>query len=385
MCSILTHNTGRAAHHPMTNFDEVIPRRDSGSTKWTRYDPEVLPFWVADMDFRAPDFILDAIRKRVDHGIIGYTRPPTSLADAFRAWLTHHYGWQVPEEWLVWLPGVVPGLNLAARAAATGGEVLMPTPVYYPFLDVPTHCGGQRVDSPLVRDADCWRMDFDDIAAKARTADVFLLSNPQNPTGRAYSTQELQTLADICAEHDVVMVSDEIHSAIILDDKRKHVPIAPLNPKMRCISLYAPTKTYNIPGLSCAVAVIADDALRESFTEARAGLVGTPGPLAYTACEAAFRDRSSWVPELLEYLRGNQERLMAVAGERMTTVEATYLAWIDVRDIAEREAIEPHFLRHGLGLSIGAQFAGDGWVRFNFACPRATLDAGLERLAKALA
>ncbi len=369
----------------MTNFDEVIPRRDSGSTKWTRYDPEVLPFWVADMDFRAPEFILDAIRKRVDHGIIGYTRPPASLADAFREWLAHHYDWQVPEEWLVWLPGVVPGLNLAARAAATGGEVLMPTPVYYPFLDVPAHCGGQRVDSALVRDGNCWRMDFDDIAAKARTADVFLLSNPQNPTGRAYTTEELQTLADICAEHDVVMVSDEIHSAIILDDKRKHVPIAPLNPSMRCISLYAPTKTYNIPGLSCAVAVIADEALRERFTEARAGLVGTPGPLAYTACEAAFRDRSTWVPELLAYLRGNQDRLAAVAGERMTPVEATYLAWIDVRDIAERQAVEPHFLRHGLGLSIGAQFAGDGWVRFNFACPRATLDAGLQRLADALA
>ena len=363
-------------------FDEVIARRATSSTKWNKFPEDVLPFWVADMDFRAPEFILDTIRKRVDHGIIGYTVTPPSVVEAFQGWLEHHYGWAVPEEWLVWIPGVVPGLNLAARAVVPDrGQILIPTPVYYPFLDVPANCGGQRVDSSLVLDGTRWVMDFDDLEAKAASASMLLLSNPQNPTGRAYTEEELTRLAELCAANDVVLVSDEIHSAIILDPACRHVPVAPLLPELKSISLYAPTKTYNIPGLGCAVAVIPDAAIRERFLAARAGLVGSPGALAYTACEAAFRDRSSWVPELLEYLRGNQALLQETVAQRMTPTEATYLGWIDVSDLGLSEA---RLLTAGLGLSMGAQFAGPGFVRFNFACPRSVLKRGLSRLVDAI-
>ncbi len=386
MCRILTHFPGYFAAGRTVNvdFDTPVDRSGTSSAKWIRYPEKVLPFWVADMDFRSPDFILDAIRSRVDHGILGYTRPPASLVDAFQNWLQRNYGWDVDESWLVWIPGVVPGINLAANAALSqNGTVLIPTPVYYPFLDVPANSGGQRLDSPLIRDGDRWVMDYDDLENKAADADVLLLANPQNPTGRAYTQQELQQLTDICARHDVVLVSDEIHSAIILEPDCTHCVTAPLNEQTKTISLFAPTKTYNIPGLSCAVAVIPDRQLRRRFNAARRGLVGSPGPLDFTASEAAFNDQTDWLPQLLDYLRGNRDRLAEVVGDRMTRVEATYLGWIDVSDL-EVADIESHFLQHGLGLSIGSQFAGEGFVRFNFACPRPVLEEGLKRLGAAL-
>ena len=180
-----------------------------------------------------------------------------------------------------------------------------------------------------------------------------------------------------------MLISDEIHSAIILDEHCSHTPVAPLNPQLKSISLYAPTKTYNIPGLSCAVAVIPDAQLRERFLDARAGLVSSPGPLAYAACEAAFNDRSGWVASLTAYLRSNRDLLAEIAGDRMAHVEATYLGWIDVRDLGLQD-VEAHFLKHGLGLSMGTDFGGEGFVRFNFACPRSLLEQGMQRLEKAL-
>ncbi len=214
---------------------------------------------------------------------------------------------------------------------------------------------------------------------------ILLLSNPQNPTGRAYTESELTELAEFCLRHDLVLCSDEIHCQLLLDEQARHVPVASLAPEIaeRTISLYAATKTYNIPGLSCGVAVIPDPALRRCYKRARAGLVPNVGPLELAASEAAFADDGPWVPALLDYLRGNHQRLQEVAGERMTPVEATYLAWIDVRDL-ELDGPGAFFESHGLGLSDGAAFGGDGFVRFNFACPRSLLNQGLERLATAL-
>ena len=368
----------------MQDFDTVFDRRPTFSTKWTRYAPDVLPFWVADMDFQAPSFVREALQARVDHGIFGYTRTPATLVEAFQSWLTHHYQWTVPEEWLVWIAGVVPGVNLGARAARGAKDgVLVPTPVYYPFLEVAGNLGSRHIESRLVRDGSRWVMDFDDLAKGAKRADSLLLSNPQNPTGRAYSAQELAALARVCEAEDVVVVSDEIHSPLVLTDGAVHIPIARAHPELKTISLFAPTKAYNIPGLSSAVAVIPDPALRSRFLDARAGLVSDAGPLAHAACEAAYRDRSEWLQTLNQYLRANRDALAEVAGARMTEVEATYLAWIDVSDLPVSD-IEAHFVAHGLGLSNGAQFGGPGFVRFNFGCPRDTLNEGLKRLASAL-
>ena len=372
-------------------FDRLISREGTWSSKWEKYrGSDVLPFWVADMEFAMPDFIKAALSERLDREILGYTRTPPPLVEAFQRWLSRCYDWQVPESWLVWIPGVVTGFNLAARAVARpGGSIVIPVPVYYPFLHTPDHAGQEAILVPLVRQDAArprWIMDFDALQAATRSdSRLFMLSNPQNPTGRAYERSELEALAEFCIERDLILCSDEIHCSLILDPDAAHVPIASLSPEIadRTISLFAPTKTYNIPGLGCAVAVIANPELRRAFRRAQAGLVPGIGPLAYVAAEAAYRDGSDWLPALLAYLRDNQRQLQAVAGARMTPVEATYLAWLDVRDMALADP-GAYFESYGLGLSDGTAFGGPGFVRFNFGCPRALLDQGLERLDKAL-
>jgi len=372
------------------NFDEIIDRRNTSSAKWEKYaGQDILPFWVADMDFAAPDFILDAIRERLNHEILGYTRPPASLDIAFQSWMQRNYQWTIPEEWLVWIPGVVPGFNLAARAVAEpGGSIIIPTPVYYPFLRVPGHVEQTSLKVPLVRDEHRWCIDFEALHnAIVPGTRLFMLCNPQNPTGRVYSKTELIMLADFCMEHDLYLCSDEIHSSILLDESARHIPIASLSPEIaeRSFSLYAPSKAYNIPGLPCAVAVIPDAELRHMFTNAMSGLVPGVSPLAMAATQAAFEDETSYLADLLAYLRGNHERLQEVVGERMTPVAATYLAWIDFNRTAIAKQAGRHFESHGLGLSDGAPFDGSGFVRFNFACPRSLLERGLERYEAAIA
>lgn len=374
------------------NFDQIIDRSHTSSSKWEKYaGQDILPFWVADMEFATPAFIREAIGTRLAHEVIGYTRTPASITEAFQDWLVRNYGWTVPEEWLVWIPGVVPGVNLTARAVAQpDGTILIPTPVYYPFLSVAENAGQTGLQVPLVRDGRRWIMDFDALQAALDDCPgrprLLLLSNPQNPTGRAYSQTELLALANFCLKNDLTLCSDEIHCSILLEPDTPHTPIASLNPDIakRTVSLFAATKTFNIPGMPCAVAVIPDSTLRRDFIHAKAGLVPSVGPLAYTASEAAFADQSSYVPELLAYLRGNRDRLAEVIGERMGPVEATYLAWIDLTDTSAASHAGAHFEKFGLGLSDGAPFEGQGFVRFNFACPRALLEKGIERLEPAL-
>ncbi|MCZ6854203.1 MAG: PatB family C-S lyase [Gammaproteobacteria bacterium] len=369
-------------------FDQEIDRRGTFASKWEKYrGTDILPFWVADMDFAAPPFILRAVEARLRHGILGYTETPDDLVTAFQNWLQRRHGWTVPAQWLVWLPGVVPGLNLAAKAvAATGGSILIPTPVYHPFLRVPAHADQASIKVQLARSLTRWEMDFDALGeACGRDTRLFLLSNPQNPTGRAYTLSELTALADFCLEHDLYLCSDEIHCDLVLDENTSHIPIASLSPEIaqRTISLYAANKTYNIPGLGCAVAVIPNAKLRANFLGARAGLVHGIGPLAFAASAAAFADTSQWLPELLEYLRGNRQRLQQLVGKRMTPVEATYLAWIDLRDLSIDNP-GAYLESYGLGLSDGLIFGGPGYVRFNFACPRALMERGLQRFEHAL-
>ena len=229
-------------------------------------------------------------------------------------------------------------------------------------------------------------MDFDAMEGAVRPdTRLVMIANPQNPTGRCYTEDELLELARFAERHDLVICSDEIHCALVLDPEARHVPVASLGEEIaaRTISLFAATKTYNMPGLSCAVAVIPDTDCRARFIAARRDLVPMLGPLALAASEAAFDDRGPWVGELLDYLRGNHQRLLEAVGDRMTPVEGTYLAWIDVSDLGLDDP-GAWFERFGLGLSDGAAFGGPGFVRFNFACPRAMLDRGLERYHRAM-
>jgi cystathionine beta-lyase len=376
----------------MHEFDRVIERRGTGSSKWAKYrDRDILPFWVADMDFQAPPFVQAALRDRVEHGIYGYSETPNELIDAAIDWLAAEFDWGVSAAWLVWLPGVVTGLNLACRAiGAPGDSVLMNIPVYYPFLAAPEQSGRSAIEVPLRFDAGRWTIDIAALAAAVgpRTR-LFMFCNPQNPTGRVYTRDELVELARFCARHDLLICSDEIHCSLVLDQNRRHIPIATLSDEIaaRTITLMAPTKTYNTPGLSCAFAIIPDAALRKRFLDARAGLVPSIGCLAYAAATAAYQDPSDWLSHLLTYLAGNRDSLHAcvrgLPGVSMTHVEGTYLAWIDVRELGLEHPMQ-HFEAHGLGLSDGAQFHGPGFMRFNFGCPRATLDAGLERFARAV-
>ncbi|MCX7063948.1 MAG: PatB family C-S lyase [Proteobacteria bacterium] len=376
----------------MNEFDNVIDRRGTGSTKWNKYrDRDVLPFWVADMDFRAPPFILDALHKRLEHGIFGYAQTPPELTEAVVQTLDAEFDWAVSPDWLVWLPGVVTGLNLACRAVGTPGDsVMMNVPVYYPFLDAPGHGGRTAIEVPSTLDHNRWVIDMQAMtAALGNRTRMFMLCNPQNPTGRIYERDELVALAQFCERHDLLICSDEIHCGLRLDADRPHIPIATLSQDIaaRTITLMAPTKTYNTPGLGCAFAVIPDTSLRRRFIDARAGLVSGIGPLAYVAATAAYQDPSDWLPRLCTYLRGNRDVLAAcvdsLPGVLMTHVEATYLGWIDVRQLRLVHPLE-YFESFGLGFSDGAQFHGPGFIRFNFGCPRATLEEGLDRFARAV-
>ena len=376
----------------MNEFDNVVERRGTDSSKWGKYKGvDVLPFWVADMDFRAPPFIREALQQRLDHGIFGYSETPPELTHAAVARLDADFSWSVNPEWLVWIPGVVTGMNLACRAVgANGDSVMMNVPVYYPFLSAPGNGGRNAIEVPLVLNGPRWEMDITAMgdAIDNRTR-LFMFCNPQNPTGRIYTRDELVELARFCERHDLLICSDEIHCDLRLDADRPHIPIATLSEEIaaRTITLMAPTKSYNTPGLCCAFAVIQDAALRRRFSDARTGLVPNIGALAYTAALAAYEDPSDWLDRLRAYLAINRDALeqcvAKLSGVSMTHVEGTYLGWIDVRGLRLDHPAR-YFEAQGLGLSDGAQFHGPGFVRFNFGCPRATLDEGLQRFRHAV-
>ena len=374
----------------MSRFDEPIDRRDSDSIKWGKYaGRDVLPLWVADMDFAAPPAVIEALHRRINHGVFGYGHPWPSLTESVLAHLESEYDWRIQPEWIVWLPGLVTGLNVACRAVA--GEVLTATPIYPPFLSAPRLSERPLKRVELALTDGCWGWDLAALEqATATQTELFLLCHPHNPVGRCWSREELSALADYAERHDLIVCSDEIHCGLILDEDKRHIPFASLSPEAakRTITLMAPSKTFNIPGLGCAFAVISDPALRRRFHRAMDGIVPHVNVLGLAACEAAYRDCADWHEELVDYLRGNRDRVTAAVhgqkGAKMAPVEATYLAWIDVRELG-LDKPAAHFEAHGLGLSDGTDFGAPGWLRLNFGCPRSTLDQALERFRTAVA
>lgn len=371
-------------------FDRVIARRGAfdDSVKWNRFGGrDVLPLWVADMDFAAPPAVVEALQRRVAHGVFGYSEPWPSLVDAVIDYLDRQYGWRIAPDWLVWLPGLVTGLNVACRAV--DGDVLTATPVYPPFLSAPRLSGRTLQAAPLQLLDGRWGWDWDAMeAAVWPNTRMLLLCHPHNPVGRAWDDDELARIADFCARHDLVVCSDEIHCDLALDGRR-HRPIATLSGDVarRSITLMAPSKTYNVPGLGCAFAVIQDAPLRRRFLHAMAGIVPHVNLLGLVACEAALRDGDEWRSALLEVLRRNRDFVQAAVaacpGLAMAAVESTYLAWIDARELGLKNPCQ-HFEAHGLGLSDGADFGAPGWVRLNFGCPLPTLEEALRRFESAV-
>jgi cystathionine beta-lyase len=376
------------------DFDRVIERRGTGSLKWLRYEgTDVLPLWVADMDFAAPPVVLDAIRTRLDHGVLGYSKPHPGLNDAVMAYLRRAHEVEAEAAWIEWLPGLVPAKSMACRAVGVSGDsVITLTPVYPPFLAVHADAGKRLITVPLAHDEATgggWRIDFDALESAVRPdTRVFLFCNPHNPVGRVYSRADVERVADFCLRHDLLFVSDEIHCDLVLDAARTpHFSAARLEGPIRdrLIVLMAASKTYNIPGMALAWALVPNETLRRKFRAAGGKLIPELNPLSYHATHAALRDGEPWRQELLAYLRGNRDHLARVLAERLPRLklaqplEATYLAWIDCRGLGE-ENPQSFFEKAGVGLSDGRDFAGAGWVRLNFGCPRATLDEALRRM-----
>lgn len=369
-------------------FDVVHERRGTDSQKWQKYaGRDILPMWVADMDFQAPHEVLDALHRRIEHGIFGYARPEPSAIEAVVEMLDREYGWRVRPEWLVWLPGLVVGLNVASRAFAEEREsILTTTPIYPPFLLGPKFQRREVAKASMALDGARWVMDWDALeAAVTPSTKMFFFCNPHNPCARVFERAELARVVEFCERHDLLCCSDEIHCELILDG-RKHIPLATISESAadRVFTLIAPSKTYNLAGLGCSLAVISNDSLRRRFVAATRGIVAEVNNLGYTACEAAYRHGGPWRDALQRYLAGNRDLIHDfVANElpelRVYQHEATYLSWIDASRLGLKDPVG-HFESHGLGLSDGAFFDDPTHVRLNFGCPRSALREGLERL-----
>lgn len=375
------------------DFDTPITRRGTGCIKYDRR-PELDPFWVADMDFASAPVILDALHRRVDHGIFGYAQPHDGLNSAIIDYLRDFRAATVPLEHIVHLGGLVPALSLSARAFCKAGEALMTcTPVYPPFLGVhhDAHVDLITVDHVMIDGQ--WTFDWEAMEnAVTPETKLFILCNPQNPLGRVFSAAEVIRLAEFCESHDLVLVSDEIHCDLIFDETATpHFSALNLPEHLarRTITLLSPSKTWNIAGLGYAFAVIPDDSLRRKFSGVRGHTLSEINALSYYSAEAAYRDGEPWRQELMSYLKANRDTLVDFIRTRCPALtvlpgEGTYLAWIDARRMGVENPAQEFEKKAGLFLSDGAYFGWPGWIRFNFGCPRARMMEGLEKIAAAL-
>jgi cystathionine beta-lyase len=376
----------------MFDFDKKINRADSDSIKWAKYRGRpIIPMWVADMDFESPPSVMAALQERVRHGVFGYASPDEQQRSIVVDHLQQQFQWSISPQWIVWLPGVVTGLNVACRSTAAAGDRIVTTvPVYPPILSAPKYWTCRLGTTRMVNDANAWQIDFDDLeAAMDPQTRLFILCNPHNPTGRVFRKTELERLAELCESRDIVICSDEIHCDLVLEPGLRHIPFATLGPEVsrRTITLMAPSKTYNIPGLGCSFAVIESHDLRKRFLHAMRGIVPHPNILGITAACAAYQSGRAWLDALLDYLRLNRDlvcrRIGRMPGLNMSPGDATYLAWIDAGDLGLSNPCR-FFENAGVGLSDGSEFDGDGFVRLNFGCTRSLLEQALDRMAKAI-
>lgn len=381
---------------PGFDFDRLIDRRPTASNKWRKFDKDVLPLWVADMDFASPEPVVRALRERAEHGVYGYVFEEPEFFEVVADRIQKRYGWRVGPEAVVLLPGVIAGLNMAARVfAAPGDGLLEQVPVYPPILRCPSNIGLTRDEAPLARRADGrYEVDWEafERAIHGRTR-AFILCNPHNPTGRVYTREELTRMAEICARRGLSIIADEIHCDLLYAGQR-HVPIASLAPEVaaRTITLMSPSKTFNLAGLKCAIAVVPDAALREKFLATKVDLVANPNVFGFAAALAAYRDGGPWLDALLTYLEANRDYTMKYVRENFPGVmvyppEGMYLAWLDFRS-AGIPGNDPYTLfleKARVALNDGPTFGpgGQGFARLNFGCPRAMLTEGLDRMRDA--
>ncbi|MGO2513147.1 MalY/PatB family protein [Marinomonas polaris] len=371
-------------------FDTLIDRSNMSSDKWSKYPGSVIPMWIADMDFDSPDCIKKALNQRVNEGVYGYTHTPKALVKAIKSHLSTRYDWDVSGAHLVHLPGLVCALHLSVRVFSNEGDgIVVPGPVYYHLTKAPLASGRDLLNVDIVIQNGRWVPDMAqfEVACANPKSKMILLCNPHNPGGTVYTKEELLSIHALAEKYDLVVVSDEIHCDLILDDL-PHVPFASLNDDAanRTITLMAPSKTFNIAGLGYAFAVIENAKLRQAFNQERAGLIPSPNMLSLAATIAAYEEGQEWHKELLVYLKSNRDLLakrIAATPLEMVHLEATYLAWIDVSALSLDNPYQ-FFVDAGVGVSDGKDFGNPNYVRLNFGCPQFILDQAMTRIEEAL-
>lgn len=392
-----------------SQFDKIIDRRtNSNSIKWHAFDEDVLPMWVADMDFAAPQPILDALQKTLEHGVLGYEFPQKPLMKEVAQRMQRLYNWDVTAEDVIPVPGLVTGFNIAARIGAQPGEgILIQPPVYFPFMKVQKNTGTVMQVAELKKithghtlhhEID-WEVFENAVHSEGAKTSMFLLCNPHNPTGTVYTKEELARMVEICAREDILICSDEIHSELLLGGA-KHTPLATLSPEaaQRTVTLVAASKTFNVAGLFVGFAIIQNKEIREKFKAELEKLTFHTNSLGHIASQVAFSGMcDGWLDELLAYLTANRDFVVEyvkenLPGVRVSKPKATFLAWLDFNDLVEQGRVmmplQDFFVEKGkVGFNEGASFGpgGEGFVRLNFGCPRETLLDGLERVRKAIA
>jgi len=371
-------------------FEQIIDRQPSYAFKWEKYkDRDILPMWVADMEFKCAQPILDALHRRVEHGVLGYTLPAhyTPANEAVCHWLEQQYQWKIEPEWILWTPGVVPAFNVACQAyCQPGDKVMVQTPNYPPLLAAPALNQMQKVEIPTLEVDQRWTLDFAEFERQAADpkCKLVILCNPMNPVGSVLTENELQQVAEICNKHDVLLCSDEIHCDLILDPQAKHIPAGAVESlKHRSVTLMAASKTFNVAGLGASFAIVPDPNLRRRFSQASAGMVPWVNIMGLVATEAAFTLCQDWHHQLLEYLRGNLEylhrQINALPGLKLLPQQATFLAWIDASGLGVEDP-QAWFENKGLGPSPGLDFGDKSFIRINFGSPRVYLEQAIQRL-----
>jgi cystathionine beta-lyase len=375
------------------NFDKCPDRTGYGSLKWDKYKGrDILPLWVADMDFVTAPEILDALQQRLDHGVFGYTIPHKAPIEAVIKYLDRQHGYSAKAAWLNFLPGLVPAINLCCHAFTEPGDsVMTATPVYPPFLSAPDYAQRELIKVPLCLDSqDRWTLDIEAMEAAIKpNTKIFVLCSPHNPVGRVFSKEELTALANFCERHDLILISDEIHCDLVFDAEAKHTVTASLSEQIanRTVTLMAASKTYNLPGLACAFSVIENTKLRAQFQKTIRGIITEVNCFGYAGITAAYNHGEPWRQALLTYLRDNYNLVYNFIQSELPEItfrpmESTYLAWFDVSRLELKDPVG-HFEKHGVGLSDGTPFDGHQHLRLNFGCPRARLRQGLEMMAEA--
>lgn len=389
-------------------FDEVVNRRTSNSMKWAfghemlssdELAADPLPMWVADTDFKAPQPVLDALHEAVDHGVFGYPGgATTSYLEAVTGWQARRFGWEVPHEWVMQTAGIITTLKTAVQAfSAPGDSVLIQPPVYAHFHNDVLLNGRHLAYAPLERTDDGYRFDPVSFEAAIRPdTKLFILSHPHNPTGNVWSEDELRQMGEICARHNVLVISDEIHEDLIINQARKHIPFASLGPEFAAnsITCTAPSKTFNLPGLQSANVFVPNRALREELArQYERNMFPLVNILGMVAAEAAYAHGEPWLEEMLAYLRGNHAHFaqsinQATDKVRVLPADSLYLAWMDCRGLGMDAAALDKFMltKARLWLDKGQKFGieGHGYMRVNLGCPRSTVDDAIDRLTTAL-